>query len=55
MGVHIENNKLVIITEQKNFDFDVPKSVHKKLNHVIDYITQYNSFLAKDTKENKIS
>ena len=53
MGVHIGNNKLIIITEQKTMY--VPKNVNRNLNHVIDYIIQYNRFLAKHTIKSKIS
>ena len=31
MGLHIEDNKLVVITEQKTIHFDLPKNVDKNL------------------------
>ena len=38
MGVHIRDNKLVIITEQKTFHFDLPKDVDIDLKHEISFI-----------------
>ena len=38
MGVHIEDSKLVIITESNTIHFDLHKNVHKNLHHEIDSI-----------------
>ena len=42
MGVHIEDNKLVKITEPKTFYFDLPKNIGKNLKHEIDFIIKLN-------------
>ena len=42
MVVLIENNKLLIITEPKNFHFDLLKDVDKILEHEIDSIIKHN-------------
>ena len=38
IGVHLEDNKLVIATGHKVFYFDLPKDVDKNLKYEIDYI-----------------
>ena len=58
MGVHIEDNKLVIITEPKTFRCDLPKNVGS-LKHEMDFIIKYNEFLDEHTirwqyKNNKL-
>ena len=54
MGVHIEDNKFVIITENKTFHFDLPRGVDNNLKHEIDSIIKHNKFLAEHTIKNKI-
>ena len=48
----IEENKLVVITEQKAIYFDLPKKVDNSLKHKIDFITKDNEFLAEYKKQN---
>ena len=52
MGVHIEDNKLVIITEPKTFRCDLPKNVGS-LKHEMDFIIKYNEFLDEHTIKNE--
>ena len=54
MGVHIEDNMFVIITENKTFHFDLPRGVDNNLKHEIDSIIKHNKFLAEHTIKNKI-
>ena len=54
MGVHIEDNKFVIITENETFHFDLPRGVDNNLKHEIDSIIKHNKFLAEHTIKNKI-
>ena len=54
MGVKIEDNMLVIITEPKTIHFDLPKDVNKSLKYEVDSIIKHNTFLAEHTKK-KIS
>ena len=55
MGKHIEDSKLVIITESNTIHFDLHKNVHKNLYHEIDSIIKHNEFLADHTIKNKSS
>ena len=55
LGPHIEDNKLVITTETKNFYFDLPKDVGSNFKHEIDSIIKYNDILAEHTIKNKIN
>ena len=55
MGVHIEDNKLVIITEPTTFYFDLPKNVGKNLKHEIDSAIKNIEFLANNTIKSTIS
>ena len=49
MAVHIEDNKLAIITEHKNFHFNLHKYVSKNMKHEINSIIKHNKFLAEHT------
>ena len=42
MGVHIEDNKLVITTEPKIIYFHLPKDVGNNLKHKIDFVIKHN-------------
>ena len=55
MAVHIEDNKLAIITEHKNFHFNLHKYVSKNMKHEINSIIKHNKFLAEHTIKNEIS
>ena len=55
MGVKIDENKLVIITEAKTFHFDLAKDVGKNLKHKINSIIKQNEFLAEHTIKSEIS
>ena len=46
IGVHIEDSKLVIISENKTFHFDLLKDVDSNLKHEIDYIIKHNISLS---------
>ena len=54
MGVHIEDNKLVITTETKTYHLDFPKDVDNNLNHKTDRIIKNNELLAGHTIENEV-
>ena len=51
----IDDNKLVEITDSKNFHFyfDLPKDIDRNLKHEIDYIIKQNGFLAEQRIKNK--
>ena len=53
--VHINDNKLLIITEPKTIYFDVKQDVVDNLKHEIDFIIKQNDFLADHTIKNEIS
>ena len=55
MAVHIEDNKLAIITEHKNFHFNLHKYVSKNMKHEINSIIKHNKCLAEHTIKNEIS
>ena len=55
MAVHIEDNKLVIITEPNTIHFDLHENVQKNLKYQIDSITKHNEFLAEHAIKNEIS
>ena len=44
MGVHIEDNKLVVITEPKSFHFDLSKDVDINVRHEIYFIINKTNF-----------
>ena len=44
MGVIIEENKILIITEPKTTQFDLPKHVGTILKHETDFIIKHNKF-----------
>ena len=54
MGVHTEDNKIMITTEPKTFNFDLSKDAHKNLKVEIDFIIM-TEFLAEHTIKNEIS
>ena len=47
MGVHIEDNKLVVVTEPKSFHFDLLKDVDINLRHEVYFIIKQNELLAE--------
>ena len=53
--VHINDNKLLIITEPKTIYFDLTQDVVNNLKHEIDFIIKQNDFLADHTIKNEIS
>ena len=55
MAVHIEDNKLVIITEPNTIYFDLHEDAQKNLKYQIDSIIKYNEFSADHTRKNEIS
>ena len=55
MGVIINDNKLVTITEPKTIHFDLPKKIDSSLKHETDFLVKHNEFLAEDTIKNEIS
>ena len=55
MGVHIDSNKLVIITEPKAIHFDLSKDVDNNLKHEIDFIIKHNELLAEHAIKNWIN
>ena len=55
MGVYIEDNNLVIITELKTIQFDLPKNVGNNLKYETDSIIKYNEILPEHKIKNGIS
>ena len=55
MGIHISDNKLVIITEPKTIHFNLPKVISNKLKYEIDFIIRDNELLTEHKMKNKIS
>ena len=55
MSVIIKDTKLVIPTEPKTINFDLPKDVDNILEHKIDFIINHYEFLADHIIKNKIS
>ena len=53
MGVHIGDNKLMIITEPKTFHFDLPQNVDN-FTHEIDVIIMQNELLGEHAIKHKI-
>ena len=51
MGVYVKVKKLVIITEFKNFNFDLSKDIEKSLMDENDIIIKHNEFLAEHKKQ----
>ena len=54
MGVYIEDNKLVIITEPKAVCFNLTKKIDNNLKHEIGHIIKSNEFLAEPRIKNEI-
>ena len=54
MGVHAEDDKLVITTEPKTSYFDLPKDVDNNLKHKIDSVIKHNELLVEHTIKNEI-
>ena len=54
MRVQIEDNKLVITTEQKIIHFDLYKNVDNNMKHEIDSIINHNENLTEHTIKNEI-
>ena len=54
MGVHIYDNKLVIIAEPKTIRFSLTRKTDNSLNHETDSIAKYNEFLVKQTIKKEI-
>ena len=55
MGVCIDDNKLVIITEPKTIRFNLAKKVDSSLKHETDHAIKCNGSLAKHTIKKEIS
>ena len=55
MRIIIKNIMLVIVTEPKTIDFDLPKDFKNSLNHEIDFIIKHYEFLAEHTIKSKIT
>ena len=55
MGVHIGDDKLVIITEPKTIRFSLSKDVDNNLKYEVYFIIKDDEFLAEDTIKNKFS
>ena len=55
MGVHIEDSKVVIITESKIIHFSWPKDFDNNLKYEIDFFIKHNFLLAEYTIKNKIN
>ena len=53
--MHIEDNKLVIITETKTVHFDLSEDVDNNLKYEIDFIIKDNQTLAEHIINFKIS
>ena len=53
--VHINDNKLLIITEPKTIYFDLNQDVVHNLKQEIGFIIMQNDFLADHTIKNEIS
>ena len=49
MGVHIDNNRLVIITEPKSVRIDLPININKSLEHDIKFMVSRNESLTEYT------
>ena len=55
MGIHIWDNKLIIITEPKTIHFNLPKVISNNLKYEIDFIIRDNELLTEHKIKNKIS
>ena len=44
MGVHIEDNKIVLTIGPKTFYFDLPEDLDNNLKYKIDYIIKTRNF-----------
>ena len=55
MGVHIEDNKLVIITEPKTIHFNLSKNFDNSFKYEISFIINHKKHLAEHAIKNKIS
>ena len=55
MGVCIDDNKPVMITEPKTICFNVPKDVGNNLNHGTDSIIKHNEFLTEHKTKSEMS
>ena len=55
MGVIINDNKLVIITEPKTIHFSFSKKIDNFLKHEINLIIKHNEFLAERPVKNEFS
>ena len=49
--MYVKVKKLVIITEFKNFNFDLSKGIEKTLMDENDIIIKHNEFLAEHKKQ----
>ena len=54
MGVYIDNNKLVIITQPKSVCVDLPIKINRSLEHDIESIVSRNESLTEYTIKNEI-
>ena len=52
MGVYIDDNQIVIITEPKAICFSLRKKVDNSLNHKIGHFIKHNGFLAEQRIKN---
>ena len=55
MGVHIEDNRLLIIAEPKTVHFNLSKDVDRKMKYETDFITKHDELLAEYAIKNEIS
>ena len=54
MSMHIDDNKLAIITEPKTICFNLTKNVDDSLRQEIDQIIKHNGFLAEQRIKSEI-
>ena len=54
MGVHIDDNKLIIITKPKTIHVSLPQKVDSSLKHETDSIIKHNEFSAEHTIKSEI-
>ena len=54
-GMHVEDNKLVIITKPKTIHFDLSKDVDNSLKYETDFIIKHIKLLAEHTIKTKLA
>ena len=55
MGVHVGDNKIVIIIRPKTFYFHLNKDVYKSFKYKIDFTLKHYDFLTEHTINSQIS